>query len=67
MIFTSGSTGRPKAVLHTHRGLAYKARSMTRVHGLSAGDAVLMPAPLAHISGLLNAVLVPGAAGMRAC
>jgi cyclohexanecarboxylate-CoA ligase len=38
---------------------------MARVHGLSGRDAVLMPAPLAHISGLLNAVLVPGAAGMR--
>ncbi len=66
VIFTSGSTGKPKGVLHTHRGLAYKALSMTGVHGLSGGDAVLMPAPLAHISGLLNAVLVPGAAGMRA-
>ena len=65
VIFTSGSTGRPKAVLHTHRGLAYKARVMTGVHGLTQADAVLMPAPLAHISGLLNAVLVPGAAAMR--
>jgi cyclohexanecarboxylate-CoA ligase len=65
VIFTSGSTGSPKAVLHTHRGLAYKARAMGSVHGLSGRDAVLMPAPLAHISGLLNAVLVPGAAGMR--
>jgi cyclohexanecarboxylate-CoA ligase len=65
VIFTSGSTGRPKAVLHTHRGLAYKARTMTDVHGLSGADAVLMPAPMAHISGLLNAVLVPGAAAMR--
>jgi cyclohexanecarboxylate-CoA ligase len=65
VIFTSGSTGNPKAVLHTHRGLAYKAQSMAGVHGLSGGDAVLMPAPLAHISGLLNAVLVPGAAAMR--
>ena len=65
-IFTSGSTGRPKAVLHTHRGLAYKARSMVGVHGLSDRDAVLMPAPLAHISGLLNAVLLPGTAAMRA-
>jgi acyl-CoA synthetase (AMP-forming)/AMP-acid ligase II len=26
---------------------------------------VLMPAPMAHISGLLNGVLVPGAAGLR--
>jgi cyclohexanecarboxylate-CoA ligase len=65
VIFTSGSTGRPKAVLHTQRGLAYKARTMTGVHGLSATDAVLMPAPLAHISGLLNAVLVPGAGALR--
>ena len=65
VIFTSGSTGRPKAVLHTHRGLAYKARVMTGVHGLTGDDAVLMPAPLAHVSGLLNAVLVPGAAAMR--
>ncbi|MGP0029608.1 MAG: class I adenylate-forming enzyme family protein [Acidimicrobiales bacterium] len=66
VLFTSGSTGTPKAVLHTHRGLSWKAALMTRVHGLGPGDAVLMPAPLAHISGLLNGVLVPGAAGLRA-
>jgi cyclohexanecarboxylate-CoA ligase len=65
VLFTSGSTGQPKAVLHTHRGLAYKARLMARAHGLHRGDVVLMPAPLAHISGLLNGVLLPGAAGMR--
>jgi cyclohexanecarboxylate-CoA ligase len=66
VLFTSGSTGVPKAVLHTHRGLSWKATLMARVHDLGAGDAVLMPAPLAHISGLLNGVLVPGAAGLRA-
>ena len=38
---------------------------MVDAHGLTADDVVLMPAPLAHISGLLNGVLVPGAAGMR--
>ena len=65
VIFTSGSTGQPKAVLHTHRSLAYKSLTMTGVHGLSGGDAVLMPAPLAHVSGLLNGVLVPGTAAMR--
>ena len=65
VLFTSGSTGVPKAVLHTHRGLSWKASLMTRVHGLGDGDAVLVPAPMAHISGLLNGVLVPGAAGMR--
>jgi cyclohexanecarboxylate-CoA ligase len=64
-LFTSGSTGAPKAVLHTQRGLAYKARLMRDVHRLTDTDAVLMPAPLAHISGLLNGVLLPGLAGMR--
>jgi cyclohexanecarboxylate-CoA ligase len=62
--FTAGSTGQPKAVIHTHLTLAYKARSMVRVHGLRASDVVLMPAPMAHVSGLLNGVLVPAAAGM---
>jgi cyclohexanecarboxylate-CoA ligase len=66
VLFTSGSTGTPKAVLHTHRGLSWKASLMARVHGLGPADAVLMPAPMAHVSGLLNGVLVPGAAGMRA-
>ncbi len=65
VLFTSGSTGRPKGVLHTHRGLAYKARSMVRAHGLVTGDVALMPSPLAHVSGLLNSVLVPGTAGMK--
>jgi len=64
-LFTGGSTGEPKAVLHTHRGLAHKALTMVHVHGLRRRDAVLMPAPLAHVSGLLNGVLVPGVAGMR--
>ncbi|HEY1828382.1 MAG TPA: AMP-binding protein, partial [Acidimicrobiales bacterium] len=66
VLFTSGSTGTPKAVLHTHRGLSGKASLMTRVHGLGPTDGVLIPAPMAHISGLLNGVLVPGACGMRA-
>jgi cyclohexanecarboxylate-CoA ligase len=65
VLFTSGSTGIPKAVLHTQRGLSWKAMLMARVHGLGPSDAVLMPAPMAHISGLLNGVLVPGAAGLR--
>lgn len=66
VLFTSGSTGNPKAVFHTHRGLAYKALSMTRAHGLTNRDVALMPSPLAHVSGLLNAVLVPGTAAMNA-
>jgi len=62
---TSGSSGAPKLVCHTHRALAYKTRLMIGVHGLTPDDAVLMPAPLAHISGLLNGVLVAGATPFR--
>lgn len=65
ILFTSGSSGTPKAVRHTRGALAYKARTMVGVHGLTAGDAVLMPAPCAHVSGLLNGILVPHVAGMR--
>ena len=60
VLFTSGSSGTPKGVLHTQHTLAYKARSMAAVHGLTSDDVVLMPAPLAHISGLLNGVTLPG-------
>jgi acyl-CoA synthetase (AMP-forming)/AMP-acid ligase II len=63
VLFTSGSSGIPKAVLHTHRGLAYKAKLMARVHGLRRGDPVLAPAPLAHVSGLLNGVLISAVVG----
>ncbi len=66
VLFTSGSTGGPKAALHTQRGFAYKARVMAAAHRLRTDDAVLMPAPLAHISGLLNAVLIPGVVPIRA-
>jgi cyclohexanecarboxylate-CoA ligase len=65
-LFTSGSSGAPKAALHTQRGLAYKAQVMIRAHELGADDSILMPAPLAHVSGLLNAVLIPGVLPMRA-
>ncbi len=64
VLHTSGSTGEPKGVLHTHGGLTYKARLMTEVHDLHPTDTILMPAPLAHISGLQNAVTLPGAAGL---
>jgi cyclohexanecarboxylate-CoA ligase len=64
VLFTSGSTGGPKGVIHTHRALAYKARSLLVVHGIGADDTVLMPAPMAHISGLSNAVMLPGAGGL---
>jgi cyclohexanecarboxylate-CoA ligase len=64
VLATSGSSGRPKLVRHASSALAYKARLMADVHELTDTDVVLMPAPLAHVSGLLNGILVAGASGM---
>ena len=65
VMFTSGSTGTPKGVVHTHASLTYKTHESIDVHGFGADDVVLMPAPLAHVSGLLHGVLVPGALGAK--
>ena len=60
ILFTSGSSGAPKGVLHTQATLAYKAALMQTAHDLGPDDCVLMPAPAAHISGLLNGITLPG-------
>jgi acyl-CoA synthetase len=65
VLFTSGSSGVPKGVLHTQATLAYKAALMADVHDMRANDCVLMPAPCAHISGLLNGVTLPGVVPFR--
>ena len=63
LIYTSGTTADPKGVLHSHETLLAEARSLGPVHGLSAGDVVLMPSPLTHVSGLMHAVVVPAVYG----
>ena len=65
VLFTSGSSGTPKGALHTQATLAYKASMMRDVHRITSDDVVLMPAPCAHISGLLNGVTLPAIAGAR--
>jgi cyclohexanecarboxylate-CoA ligase len=62
---TSGSTGQAKAVLLSHQALQYKVGIQQPVHDLHPSDVLLTAAPLSHVSGLLNGVLLSGAAGMK--
>ena len=66
VLTTSGSSGVPKSVIHTQRTLAYKARQIRDVHGTGPDDAILVPAPLAHLAGMLHGVLHPIATGVKA-
>lgn len=66
VLTTSGASGHPKSVIHTHRTLAYKARQIAVVHRTGVDDAVLMPAPMAHLAGMLHGALHPVATGAKA-
>ncbi|WP_420639573.1 class I adenylate-forming enzyme family protein [Candidatus Poriferisocius sp.] len=66
IMFTSGSSGVPKGVIHTQATLDYKVRQYINMSGLTSDDAVLFPASLAHVSGLLHGVLIPGALSLKA-
>ncbi len=51
LLYTSGTTGRPKGVLHSHNTLARVSQLSFAHWGVRAGDAVLMPSPVTHVSG----------------
>jgi cyclohexanecarboxylate-CoA ligase len=59
VLWTSGTTAGPKGVLHSTTTLAAECRSISDFHRLTGDEVFVMPAPVAHISGLLYGVLVP--------
>jgi acyl-CoA synthetase len=63
VLFTSGTTADPKGVVHTSRTLTAEAMQFTRSYGLTWRDRCYLPVPLAHVTGMVFAVLTPGLVG----
>ncbi|MDT5050842.1 MAG: cyclohexanecarboxylate-CoA ligase, partial [Mycobacterium sp.] len=59
VLFTSGTTSRAKAAVHSSRTLLAETRQLADAWGLGWEDVAYMPAPLQHITGLLNAMTIP--------
>lgn len=59
VMYTSGTTGRAKAVQHSHNTLARALDNGREAWGLGAGDVMLMPSPVTHITGFVNGIELP--------
>ena len=59
VLYTSGTTGRPKGVLHSHVTLQRIMRQSAAFWGVKAGEAMLMPSPVTHVSGYANGLELP--------
>jgi long-chain acyl-CoA synthetase len=54
LLNTSGTTGQPKFVIHTPVTLAESAELVVTHWGMMDDDIMVMPLPMAHMSGLVN-------------
>ncbi|GAA0580577.1 3-phosphoshikimate 1-carboxyvinyltransferase [Paractinoplanes ferrugineus] len=58
LLFTSGTTGEPKGVMQPSRNLTRAAAMEIRHLGLTAGDTIWAPSPLAHQTGFLYGMVL---------
>lgn len=59
VMYTSGTTGRPKAVMHSHNTLTRALDNSCEGWEMGAGDVMLMPSPVTHITGFVNGIELP--------
>lgn len=59
IMYTSGTTGRAKGALHTHNTIATEISNFSDWLTLDENDVILMPSPLAHITGYLYGIQLP--------
>lgn len=59
VMYTSGTTGRAKAVCHSHNTLTRALDNGCEGWSLGAGDIMLMPSPVTHITGFVNGIELP--------
>jgi acyl-CoA synthetase (AMP-forming)/AMP-acid ligase II len=64
-LYTSGTTGFPKAVLHSHNTLRRVNDNGIEHAGMGAGDVMVMPSPVTHITGYGSGINLPFACGAR--
>ncbi len=59
LLYTSGSTARPKGVLHSDSTLLAECAAQARFHRLTESEVFISPSSVAHVSGLVYAILLP--------